>query len=209
VSPSREKWLRFFNTVLYERLASLYNAIDWLTFGAWWHLVRRALDVVPENQRVLEVGFGPGKLLTEMARQSDLCVGVDLAWGMCHTAQRRARKHQVAAHIVRGSGFELPFASDTFDVVVSTFALSGLPDGENVLREMARVTISGGRVVLVDIGLPTHRNRLGYFLAHLWEGMGDFLYDQSHMMQSAGLAVTTFTEFGPGEHIRVVVGEKP
>jgi len=205
---SREKWLNFFNNVFYERLAPLYNSMDILTFGVWWRLVRRALDYVPDNQRVLEVGFGPGKLLIELARRSDLCVGLDLAWGMCRVAQGRAVKQGVAAHITRGSAFELPFPSQSFDVVVSTFAFSGLPDATNALHEMARVVVSGGSVVLVDIGLPTDGNRAGQFWAHLWERTGDFLYDQPAMMTEVGLQVTTFTEFGPGKHIRAVVGAK-
>ena len=206
---SRERWLNFFNTVLYERFAPVYNSLDWLTFGVWWRLVRHALDYVPENQRVLEVGFGPGKLLTELARRSAWCVGADLAWGMCRVASRRAEKQGVAASIVRGDALTLPFAPESFDVVVSTFAHSGLREGETVLREMARVTAPGGRVVLVDIGLPTDSNRMGRFWAHLWQRMGDFLYDQPAMMEQVGLQVTTFTEFGPGKHIRAVVGEKP
>lgn len=201
---ARERWLRFFNNVLYERLAPLYGALDWLTFGVWWRLVCRALDYVPERQAVLEVGFGPGKLLAALARRSQRCVGIDLAWGMCRMAQRRAP----TAHVVRGDGFELPFVDESFDVVVSTFALSGLPDGARVLREMVRVIRPGGRLVLVDIGLPTDGNRVGRFLAHLWESMGDTLYDQPTLMTDGGLRVTVFTEFGPGNHIRAVVGQR-
>jgi hypothetical protein len=63
--------------------------------------------------------------------------------------------------------------------------------------------------VLVDIGLPADGNRLGTLLARLWERMGDFLYDQRSMIQAAGLNVSQFEEFGPGRHIRAVVGERP
>lgn len=43
-TPAQEWWLRFFNTVGYNALAPVYNSLDWLTLGAWWRLVRRALD---------------------------------------------------------------------------------------------------------------------------------------------------------------------
>jgi ubiquinone/menaquinone biosynthesis C-methylase UbiE len=182
--------------------------MDWLTFGAWWRLVRRALDHVPPGGRVLEVGFGPGKLHVELARQADCCVGLDLAWGMCRFTQRRLGRAGLVSRITRGSAFELPYPPRSFDVVVSTFAHSGLPDGTDVMGEMARVTDVGGRVVLVDIGLPNDNNRAGTFWARLWERMGDFLYDQSTMMQVVGLDVVTFEEFGPGNHIRAIVGTK-
>jgi ubiquinone/menaquinone biosynthesis C-methylase UbiE len=115
----------------------------------------------------------------------------------------------LASLITRGSVFALPYPAETFDTVVSTFALSGLPDGDAAMAEMARVAGPGGRVALVDIGLPSDGNRVGTFWARLWERMGDYLYDQPALMQATGLTVVTFEAFGPGRHIRAVVGEKP
>ncbi len=207
-TDSQERWLRFFNDIVYSTMAPVYNGMDWLTFGAWWRLVRRSLDYVPPGGRVLEVGFGPGKLHAELARRADLCTGLDLAEGMCRYTHRRLRRAGLASLIVRGSVFELPYPTGAFDVVVSTFAFSGFPNGADAMREMVRVTNKGGRVVLVDIGLPGDNNRFGSFWARLWERMGDFLYDQPAMMQDAGLDVVVFEEFGPGRHIRATVGQK-
>jgi ubiquinone/menaquinone biosynthesis C-methylase UbiE len=207
-SSSQERWLRFFNNVVYNALAPVYNSMDWLTFGAWWRLVRRALDFVPAGASVLEVGFGPGRLHFELVQRSSLCIGLDLAVGMCRYTRRRLQHMGLVSRITRGSVFALPYPLNAFDVVVSTFAFSGFPRGADAMREMARVTKVGGRVVLVDIGLPSNNNRAGVFWARLWERMGDFLYDQPELMQQAGLKNTVFKEFGPGDHIRAIVGEK-
>ncbi len=207
-TAGQDRWLRFFNTILYDSLAPLYDTMDWLTFGAWWRLVRRALDYVPARQRVLEIGFGPGKLHVALAKQAMQCVGLDLAAGMCRFTHHRLARAGLPPRITRGSAFQLPFPNGAFDTVVSTFALSGLPDAAKVLQEMARVTAPGGRVVLVDIGLPSDSNRIGNFWAHLWERMGDYLYDQPALMQSTGLTVVTCQEYGPGNHIRAVVAQK-
>ena len=64
------------------------------------------------------------------------------------------------------------------------------------------------QIVLVDIGLPDDNNPVGRFWARLWESMGDFLYDIPDMMREAGLEVSVTDEFGPGNHIRAVVGIK-
>jgi ubiquinone/menaquinone biosynthesis C-methylase UbiE len=207
-TSSQERWLRFFNRVIYASMAPVYDSLDWLTLGAWWRLVSRALQHIPTGGSVLEVGFGPGKLHAQLARMADLCAGVDLAWGMCSLTRQRLRRAGVPYRIVRGSVFALPFPTGAFDSVVSTFAFSGFPDGTDALREMARLIKPGGRLVLVDIGLPSDGNRAGVFWARLWEKMGDFLYDQPAMMEAAGLQVITFEEFGPGHHIRATVGEK-
>ncbi len=207
-TASQERWLRFFNDVLYNAGTPLYDSVDWLTFGAWWRLVRHALDYVPPGGRVLEIGFGPGKLHTHLARQADLCLGLDRAWGMCRHTRRRLQRAGLPVRLTRGSIFALPHPANVFDTVISTFTFSGVPNGPAAMREMARVTAVGGRVVLVDIGLPGDGNRMGTFWARLWERLGDFLYDQPALMADAGLEVTTFQEFGPGRHIRAVVGEK-
>lgn len=48
----------------------------------------------------------------------------------------------------------------------------------------------------------------GHFLPHLWERTGDFLYDLPDLMRSCGLEVIVFEEFGPGNHVRALVGRK-
>lgn len=204
----QERWLSFFNNTVYNALAPLYNSMDWLTFGTWWRLVRHALDYVPTGEDVLEVGFGPGKLHAELTRRSRLCAGLDLAVGMCRYTQRRLLQNGLTPRLTQGSVLALPYPANTFGVVVSTFAFSGFPGGDDAIREMARVTRAGGRVVLVDIGLPTDSNRVGVFWARLWERMGDFLYNQPELMRQAGLEIVVFEEFGPGKHIRTIVGQK-
>ncbi len=208
-STCQDRWLNFFNNVVYDTLPGLYNAIDWLSFGIWWRLVRRALDYVPAGGQVLEVGFGPGKLLVRLAGQTDLCAGIDRALGMCRFARRRLQQHGLRSYICCGNVCSLPYPDRTFDAVVSTLAFAGFSDGECAMREMARVTAPGGCVVLIDIGLPSNGNSFGTFWARLWERVGDFLYDQPALMRQAGLTVTLYEEFGPGDHIRAVVGEKP
>jgi ubiquinone/menaquinone biosynthesis C-methylase UbiE len=207
-SSWQERWLSFFNNVVYNALAPLYNSLDWLTFGAWWRLVRRALDYVPAGKDVLEVGFGPGKLHVELVQRSRLCIGLDLAAGMCRYTQQRLLRKGLTTRITRGSVLALPYPANTFDTVVSTFAFSGFPNGADAMYEMARVTKAEGCVVLVDIGLPSDSNRAGIFWARLWERMGDFLYNQPALMQQTGLKIVVFEEFGPGKHIRAIVGQK-
>lgn len=207
-AAGQDRWLRFWNQIVYRSLAPFYNALDVLTFGAWWRLVRRALEYVPRNARVLEVGSGPGKLQDELSARSDLSVGLDLAMGMCRFTSRRLRRAGLLPRLVCGDARRLPFGPAAFNAVLSTFTVSGIPDGSTVLGEQARVITAGGRVVVVDIGWPSDGNRLGRSLAKLWERMGDFLYDQRALMEASGLKVVEFEEFGPGRHIRAVIGER-
>lgn len=208
-TQKQDKRLAFFNRIIYASMPGAYNAMDMFTFGAWWRLVRRALEFVPPGKRVLEVGFGPGRLHVELSRRSRQCLGIDLASGMCRFTRRRLLRAGLPAMISRGSVFSLPYAEAAFDVVVSTFAFSGFPDDRSAIEEMARVVNPGGRIVLVDICLPPDRNRLGTSLAQTWLRFGDFLYDYQALMETAGLNIRALRYFGPGNHITAVVGEKP
>mmetsp|Transcript_1840 Transcript_1840/g.2278 ORF Transcript_1840/g.2278 Transcript_1840/m.2278 type:complete len:143 (+) Transcript_1840:1-429(+) len=138
---------------------------------------------------------------------------------MCRFTRRRLEKAGLmkknqdgtmcTIRIVRGSVYDMPYSDRSFDTVVSTFSFSGFKDGAQAMMEMTRVLAPGGRLVIVDIGLPLDHNLFGTFWARLWEWFGDFLYDIPNMMETKGqLQVTTFREFGPGRHIRIVVGEK-
>jgi len=57
----------FWNRV-YDRLAWLYDAVDWFTGNTTHRLRQRALPYLPlAGSRVLEVGFGSGWLYLELA----------------------------------------------------------------------------------------------------------------------------------------------
>jgi ubiquinone/menaquinone biosynthesis C-methylase UbiE len=110
--------------------------------------------------------------------------------------------------ITQGDALALPFPTASFDTIVTTFTLAGLPDGAKAVEEMARVLRTTGRIVMVDIGLPSDRNLFGILLARLWERIGDVLYDQAKLMRDAGLSVEISIEFGPGKHIRLIVARR-
>ena len=115
--------------------------MDWLTLGMWWHLVKRALNYVPAQKGVLEIGFGPGKLHAELARCWSWCAGLDKAARMCSYAQHRVQRRGLVTRLAQGSLFALAHHTDAFDVVVSTFAFVRFPRGADAMREMVRVAI--------------------------------------------------------------------
>jgi len=213
-TEGQDRRLDWWNNVVYNTMVPVYNSLDWLTLGAWWALQRRALEHVrpASGGRILEVGFGPGRLFVELARRFRPASldGIDLAEGMCRFTRRRMERAGLNGTVVRGSVYDMPYANASFDTVVTTFSFSGFRDGKQAMKEMARVTAPGGRVVIVDIGLPIDQNRIGTFWARLWEWCGDFLYHIPKVMEEeGGLIVSVMEEYGPGKHIRVVVGEKP
>jgi demethylmenaquinone methyltransferase/2-methoxy-6-polyprenyl-1,4-benzoquinol methylase len=57
---------------------------------------------------------------------------------------------------VAGDATKLPFADRSFDAVTISFGLRNVVDHEAALREMARVTRPGGRLVVCEFSTPTN-----------------------------------------------------
>jgi ubiquinone/menaquinone biosynthesis C-methylase UbiE len=105
--------------------------------------------------RGLDLGTGPGYVALEIARrQPELqMVGLDLAAHMVVRARRQAGHTGLNGRIAwpQGDGHTLPFADDSFDLVVSSMALHHWDDPSRVLDEIARVLKPDGRYYIADL----------------------------------------------------------
>jgi ubiquinone/menaquinone biosynthesis C-methylase UbiE len=192
----------------YDLIAPMYAAAMRL-IPVWRHYTEEALPWLPPSGAVLEIGPGPGLLLAQLAGRYPLAFGLDLSPGMIREAQRRLRRAKVPVRLVRGGATRLPFATGSFDGIVTTFTFSAIPDGPAAIGEMARVLRPAGVLALVDAGLPSDGNPVGTGLARLWELFGDFMRDEAALLRQAGLEVIERREFGACNSIRLVVGRKP
>jgi ubiquinone/menaquinone biosynthesis C-methylase UbiE len=117
----------------------------------------RLLNAQP-GERALEFGFGTGHGLVALAQsvgETDHVYGLDLSPGMIDVARERIEKEQLMDRVIvqRGNVLHLPYASDTFDVMFSSFMLDLIdtPDLPIVMSECRRVLRSTGRVGLVSM----------------------------------------------------------
>jgi ubiquinone/menaquinone biosynthesis C-methylase UbiE len=193
---------------VYDRFAPLYDAVDWFTASTTHRLRRPALCYLPPpGSRVLEVGFGSGRLHAEMARLHRMA-GVDLAPGMVRVTRERLNGLQLRSDLAVGSVFALPWRDGAFDAVVSTFAFSAFPDLGAALDEVVRVVGPGGRVIIVDAGEASDGNLVARLLARTWTLLGDSIRDEVPLLEARGLAVQR-EEYGPWGCVHVVAGTKP
>ena len=77
-------------------------------------------------------------------------VAVDISPGMLAQATAKAARQGTPVVFVQADAQRLPFPDDTFDAVVSTFSLCGVPDERVAVAEMARVLRPGGSLLLAD-----------------------------------------------------------
>jgi SAM-dependent methyltransferase len=109
---------------------------------------RFVLDHCPGGT-ALDVGCGTGALAARLAQVGYEMVGVDPSEGMLEIL--RARTWGVQA--VPASGTALPFADDSFDLVLTVAVMHHIADADEVRRtlcEMVRVSKPSGRVLVWD-----------------------------------------------------------
>jgi demethylmenaquinone methyltransferase/2-methoxy-6-polyprenyl-1,4-benzoquinol methylase len=132
----------------YDRVATI------LSLGQdprWRRAAIDAIDARPED-RVLDVATGTGMVAQALhARYGCTVVGLDQSPDMLAVARTRDGVYE---NIVEGRAEQLPFPDATFDHLTFTYLLRYVDDPAAVMRELARVVKPGGRVAMVEFGLP-------------------------------------------------------
>ena len=115
--------------------------------GRWSELLAPlfvAFTDMAQGDHVLDVACGTGVLTKALAKTGVQVIGMDASEGYLEGA-RRNRPHPNITY-ESGDIRQMRFADDSFDAAVSTLALDVLPEIEQVVAEMKRVTRPGGTV---------------------------------------------------------------
>lgn len=115
----------------------------------WRRETRSALGIGP-GEKVLDLAAGTAVSTVELATSGAWCVAADFSVGMLAAGKSRPVP-KVGADATR-----LPFADNSFDAVTISFGLRNVVDHVAGLREMARVTRPGGRLVVCEFSTPTN-----------------------------------------------------
>jgi demethylmenaquinone methyltransferase/2-methoxy-6-polyprenyl-1,4-benzoquinol methylase len=147
-----------------------------LSFGQdprWRRALLDAIDPHP-GQRVLDVATGTGLVAFGLARRGAEVVGLDQSEQMLAGARRRlAERPELASRIslVQGEAERLPFADAQFDALTFTYLLRYVDDRAATMRELARVVKPGGRIGMVEFGVPASGPLRALWRAHTRLGL--------------------------------------
>ena len=105
-----------------------------------------------DGARVLEVAPGPGYLAIEMARPGRLQVtGLDISRTFVEIAAENARNIGVSVEFRQGDVAQMPFETDSFDLIVCQAAFKNFTLPHRAIAEMYRVLCAGGTAVIQDM----------------------------------------------------------
>ncbi len=178
--------------------AAAYNELERL-FGEilFQGFAESAVRMGVSTGRVLDVGTGPGRIAIRIANLNPAFSidAIDLSKSMLSLAERNAREQGIGDRIrfSLGDAKQIPFADQTFDLVVCHNMLHQLPDPLVTVREIDRVTKPDGAILIRDVRrlpaafmtmlLPLYCLRYGHMLKRL-----------TYASYRAGLTVREFAE---------------
>jgi demethylmenaquinone methyltransferase/2-methoxy-6-polyprenyl-1,4-benzoquinol methylase len=146
---------------MFDRIARVYDRMNSVMTAGMHHAWRRrAADLagVGAGSRALDVATGTGDLAIELAARGASVIGVDFSPAMLDLARGKAPD----VDFEEGDALALRFADGEFDAATVGFGARNFADLDKGLRELARVTRPGGRVVVLEITTP-QRAPLSWF----------------------------------------------
>jgi SAM-dependent methyltransferase len=120
--------------------------------GRSWAAWSRALGLLMPRVKVADLGCGEGYLTIEAARWASKVIAVDRSGAVLKRAKALARRRRLT-NIVwkRGELEKLPLADATIDVALLSQALHHAQQPPRAVAEAARITVAGGRVLVLDL----------------------------------------------------------
>jgi SAM-dependent methyltransferase len=105
---------------------------------------------VNAGERVLDVAAGNGNASLAAARRFARVTSTDYVPELLDQGRRRAEADGLDIEFQVADAEDLPFADDSFDVVLSTFGVMFAPDQERTASELIRVVRPGGRIGMAN-----------------------------------------------------------
>lgn len=145
---------------MFNNIADKYDFLN--------HFLSLGIDKGWRKKAIQEVGaVHPGTILDVATGTGDLAIaasklkprkitGVDIADGMLDVGRKKLREQHLDELITlqHGDSESLPFPDETFDVVMCAYGVRNFEHLETGLKEMARVTSQGGKVVILEFSHP-------------------------------------------------------
>jgi demethylmenaquinone methyltransferase/2-methoxy-6-polyprenyl-1,4-benzoquinol methylase len=113
------------------------------------------------TNRFLDVACGTGDLSINacLKHRHIKAFGVDFVFPMVMVGKKKIEKKGLSGQLnfMQGNALRLPFHDDAFDVTGMAFGIRNIPDRTKALREMLRVTVPGGQIMILEMTFIQNR----------------------------------------------------
>lgn len=150
---------------LFDSIAGDYDRLNHLlSLGidrTWRHRALKRITDGDDEKRILDIACGTGDFSIEIAKHSSpgtSVTGLDLSEGMLKVMRQKVHKAGLEDRIAaeQGNSERMRFDDGTFDRVTIAFGIRNFQDREKALKEILRVLKEGGRLVILELSVPSN-----------------------------------------------------
>lgn len=134
--------------LIYSMLAPFYDGIVAAPTRAARRRSLARLGEEVQGLNILLCGIGTGLDIPYLPTGAHY-IGIDLTYQMLKRAQRRAKNRQ-DIHLHQGDVMQLPYCSQSFDIVIMHLILAVVPSPQQALDEATRVLVPNGKLLIFD-----------------------------------------------------------
>jgi ubiquinone/menaquinone biosynthesis C-methylase UbiE len=131
----------------YAKIRNSGNQIE-----EWKRQAAQLTDGLPADASILEVAPGPGYFAIELARLGRFHVtALDISHTFVEIARENARQAGVNVDFRQGDASHMPFAGESFDLIICQAAFKNFSRPGEAINEMYRVLRTGGTAIIQDM----------------------------------------------------------
>ncbi len=168
---------------MFSKVAANYDRANSVLSMGVHHLWRKKLVQISgakAGDSVLDCATGTGDLAIEFKSKvgSGRVVGTDFCLEMLIPAPAKAKAHGFDIEFKQADAMNLQFANQEFDLVSISFGIRNVANPAQALKEMARVTKPGGRVMVLEFGqvsLPGFASIYNFYSNHVLPIIGGWV----------------------------------
>lgn len=155
------------------KMAKWYEANTRRDMPEFEKLAVRLSNELAPGGTFLDLAPGPGFLSVELAKRGQYEItGLDISKTCVELARENARKAGVQADFRLGNASAMPFAENSFDLIVCRAAFKNFSEPQKAIDEMYRVLKPGGRALIIDLRKDVSMKDINAYVDKL--GLGGF-----------------------------------
>lgn len=185
-----DKWSRKYDRSILQRIV----------FNRTHDVFARELSPFLKNgARILDVGCGTGKFAFKLSNLTkNLKIhGVDLSKDMIERAKSKLRGEPIEFKI--GDVEELPYESNTFDIITCSHSFHHYPNQKKAASEMHRVLRGEGKLMIIDGSRDNILGKIIFGITQVVEGNVYHIFEEElrNMLLSIGFDKVVQKRFNP------------
>lgn len=194
--PEPEKIKQMFSQVA-EKYDQTNSILSLGIHHIWKKKVVRSSEA-SAGQKVLDCATGTGDLALEFKKQVGLSgqvIGTDFCVEMLEAAPAKAKAQNLDVKFEVADVMQLPYPDQSFDVSSISFGIRNVQDPSKGLSEMARVTKSGGYVMILEFGQvhwPLFSSAYNFYSQKILPRLGGLITGQTQAYEYLQSSSSTF-----------------